>query len=305
LDAVEASGLELNVDVVLAKGAPHRAALQRQLTSRPGTRLLAGVENMAELLGGSDIAIGAAGSTSWERCCLGLPTIILITADNQRFVAKGLQQAGAAYVLGDAAEIDKQQLAVQLRGLVEGHAARSAMSHAAAGVCDGLGLQRVAALMNPPSAHDGQPVSLRPVMMMDVDVLYQWQCDPRTRRFFHNPDPPRWDSHVVWVQSRINERSSFFNMIMHGGESAGVLRLDSMDEHADGYMVSVLVAPDHYRQGLASGALALVRRMLPDAELHAQVLTPNEASRHLFEAAGYRFDERLGHYLNKPAVSGS
>ena len=62
----------------------------------------------------------------------------------------------------------------------------------------------------------------------------------------------------------------------------------------------MLVAPDHYRQGLASGSLKLARRMLPEAVFHAKVLAANEASRQLFESAGYRFDENLGHYLSTP-----
>ena len=57
-------------------------------------QLLINASNMAELMCGSDLAIGAAGSTSWERCCLGLPSIIMVTADNQKLIASNL--AGAS-----------------------------------------------------------------------------------------------------------------------------------------------------------------------------------------------------------------
>src|SRR4029079_4764741 len=57
------------------------------------------VDEMAALMAESDLAIGAAGVTSWERCCLGLPALVLVLADNQRKSAEALHEAGAAYLL--------------------------------------------------------------------------------------------------------------------------------------------------------------------------------------------------------------
>jgi UDP-2,4-diacetamido-2,4,6-trideoxy-beta-L-altropyranose hydrolase len=54
------------------------------------------VKNMAELMANSDLAIGAAGSTAWERCCLGLPSIMIVLAENQQLIADTLNAAGAA-----------------------------------------------------------------------------------------------------------------------------------------------------------------------------------------------------------------
>lgn len=63
------------------------------------TEVLVGVSNMAELMANSDLAIGAAGATSWERCCLGLPSLMVVLADNQLFAAELLKEAGAALTL--------------------------------------------------------------------------------------------------------------------------------------------------------------------------------------------------------------
>ena len=60
------------------------------------TRVLVGISNMAELMADSDIAIGSAGTTSWELCCLGVPMILFMLADNQRKIARALERAGAA-----------------------------------------------------------------------------------------------------------------------------------------------------------------------------------------------------------------
>jgi spore coat polysaccharide biosynthesis predicted glycosyltransferase SpsG len=62
--------------------------LSNEMT-RP-TRVLVGVDNMAQLMADSDLAIGAAGATSWERCCLGLPSISLLIAENQKLIITNL-----------------------------------------------------------------------------------------------------------------------------------------------------------------------------------------------------------------------
>ena len=57
-----------------------------------------GIENMAEIMTSCDLAIGAGGSTTWERCTLGIPTIQIETAENQRFINAAVSDAGAAFI---------------------------------------------------------------------------------------------------------------------------------------------------------------------------------------------------------------
>ena len=75
------------------------------------------------------------------------------------------------------------------------------------------------------------------------------------------------------------------NIITHGGAAAGVLRLDATGPAT--YEVSILVAPAYYRRGLGKAALHLARRLVPHAELHADVRVQNDASHALFKSAGY------------------
>ena len=46
--------------------------------------------NIAELMYQADIAIGAAGGMTWERACLGLPTLTVQIADNQQYIINTL-----------------------------------------------------------------------------------------------------------------------------------------------------------------------------------------------------------------------
>ena len=90
----------------------------------------------------SDLAIGAAGSTAWERCCLGLPTLQFVLAENQRSIANALSNAGAAHML-EHAKLG-ESLSTMLNKLVQDPAQLLSMSGAAANLADGLGAQRVA-----------------------------------------------------------------------------------------------------------------------------------------------------------------
>ena len=88
---------DLRITVVMGPTAPWLAQVQAQATAMPRpTQVLAGVNNMAQLMAESDLCIGAAGSTSWERCCLGLPAIQLVLADNQKEAALALTEMSAA-----------------------------------------------------------------------------------------------------------------------------------------------------------------------------------------------------------------
>jgi len=92
-----------NIKVVMGPHAPWLAEVKSAAAAMPWPcEVLIGVSNMAELMAGSDLAIGAAGSTSWERCCMGLPTLALVLADNQQEAAGFLEKAKAVMLLGDA-----------------------------------------------------------------------------------------------------------------------------------------------------------------------------------------------------------
>jgi UDP-2,4-diacetamido-2,4,6-trideoxy-beta-L-altropyranose hydrolase len=137
---------QCKITVVMGTTAPWLAEVSRQAQNMPWpTTVTSGVNDMAQLMSDSDLAIGAAGSTSWERCCLGLPTIMLILADNQRNVAQGLERVGAVQLLKDPLEIP-DCLPVLLNGLVSSPFLLAEMSEAAASIADGRGV--VAAISN-------------------------------------------------------------------------------------------------------------------------------------------------------------
>ena len=142
---------DCRITVVMGATAPWLEEIRRQAQDMPWpTRVLVGVSDMAQLMADSDLAIGAAGATSWERCCLGMPTIMLVLADNQRKVAQGLEQWGAAKLinLGQSAT---RQLRELLLPVIDDPAQLLNMSDCAASVVDGSGVN---AVMRQMEVHD-------------------------------------------------------------------------------------------------------------------------------------------------------
>lgn len=107
--------------------------------------ILSNVSNMAELMAEHDLAIGAAGSTSWERCCVGLPTAIVILADNQAHGARMLVSEGAASVIGGVDEIQHKTSQI-IKQLSEPNFLRQ-MSDISSTLVDGRGVDRVCSIM--------------------------------------------------------------------------------------------------------------------------------------------------------------
>ena len=90
----------LEVEVVLGGKAPHLEAVRQEILSFPcPVQMHIDTPSMAKLMAKSDLAIGAPGSTSWERCCMGLPSILFLLAENQKAVVNIMNRHGAAWVL--------------------------------------------------------------------------------------------------------------------------------------------------------------------------------------------------------------
>jgi UDP-2,4-diacetamido-2,4,6-trideoxy-beta-L-altropyranose hydrolase len=134
---------DAHLTVVLGAAADTRPAIAELLPTLPWpARLCVDVADMAPLLVAADLAIGAAGGSAWERCCLGLPTALLVLADNQRPGTRALVAAGAALDLGGVADLPAT-LPAALQQAAD-PAMLQRLSAAAAAVTDGLGAQRVA-----------------------------------------------------------------------------------------------------------------------------------------------------------------
>lgn len=149
LQALKGCALSANcrVTVVMGLTAPWLQNVQQLAAQMPWpTDVMVNINDMAHRMADSDLAIGAAGSTSWERCCLGLPALMVVLANNQKEAAEHLQKSGAANFLAfsDLADQDLHDL---LQCFIDRPEKLSQMSACASAITDGLGVERMVAAM--------------------------------------------------------------------------------------------------------------------------------------------------------------
>lgn len=136
--------LALSVDIVIGAANPNSESVARLCRELAGAELHRGANNIAELMRRADLAIGAGGVMSWERCCLGLPTIAVDIAANQVGSLTALAEAGAALYLGSAPTVGEWALAGSIQAFLDDPARTRVMGEAAFALVDGGGSHRVA-----------------------------------------------------------------------------------------------------------------------------------------------------------------
>ncbi len=144
LERLSARGVTADIDIAIGSASPNIDAV-RDLASGSALSVALHVDSddITGLMARADVAIGAAGSMSWERCCMGLPTVAVVVADNQQPIADLLRSFGAAIIASGDDNGIEDVIAAHTETLLGDRAMQSCLSKAAAELCDGLGLERV------------------------------------------------------------------------------------------------------------------------------------------------------------------
>ena len=280
--------------VLLSPRAPHFKEVKAWCLNRSNVRHIAFVSDMAALMLKHDIAIGAPGTTSWERACLGLPNIIVPLADNQQMICEQLVKCKAAKKVA-IDDIDKCMLQLYQSTLEQWGQYKSANL----ALCDGRGAKRVAFELEQLFVDASDKFCLTYASQEDIPLVYEWQSHPETRKYALNTSVPAWDEHKAWMSNKLQSATDYFYMVTNRthGSKVGVVRLDRISEGQ--YIVSIFVEPNSYGKGIASKALLMLDAIHPDVTLHAKVLKVNFASQRLFKKARYhQVDEE--NYIRKP-----
>lgn len=278
LAACRSAGFHGPVELATTSANPHLVALQ-DTCQRDGHAILTlDQPDLAAFFARHDLQVGAGGGATWERCCIGAPTVALALVANQSAVVPGLAALGALRAA------DAATLPAVLRELVADRAARLALAERAAALVDGRGAQRVAlALLR-------DHMQLRPAAADDARLLHGWRNHPAVRAVSATQDPIAFDAHQRWLQAVLANAARWLFVAQVGQLPVGSIRFDRLD---NGHLeVSLYTDPDLQGLGLgqrllAAGEQALLAQNPGGFTVQAQVLPGNTASQRLFRAAGY------------------
>ena len=132
-----------HLHLALASGAQSLPSLRGLAAADPSLSLHVDTTDVAELMLSADIGVGAGGGATWERCCLGLPSVAVVVADNQRPVIEALQAQGVLIGVDMAQNGWESLLQTAVTRLADLETRRRLRLLATA-ACDGRGAERVA-----------------------------------------------------------------------------------------------------------------------------------------------------------------
>jgi len=144
LEAIHLLNLsDIAIAVVIGAANPYKEQIKHLYRTMSNITFYCQIENIAQLMVNADLAIGAGGTTTWERCSLGLPSIVFSIAHNQEAITKHAAQAGALINLGTAYKVTVEQLAQTLKHLIKKSDTLCSMSAQGLQLVDGFGAERV------------------------------------------------------------------------------------------------------------------------------------------------------------------
>lgn len=288
LDGLKDLANEISFTVALSSRALHIDAIRKRLRGK--VRLLVDVEDMAELITNADLAIGAAGSSAYERAVLGLPSILVTAAENQREIARLMVDSKAAV---DGGAIDSglsQRLREFTATLLKDGAARRSMATAASELVDGRGALRIAlAMLADEHAKNGANIRLQLASANDEQWLLKIQQHPQTRRYFRISAVPTAEEHHEWLRRVLADPKRLLLAVNANGKPVGSIRLDRLSDNSGSvrHEVDIAIDPECQGMGIGTAALRSVRALMPGAVFDAMVLPDNKPSYALFAGAGF------------------
>jgi UDP-2,4-diacetamido-2,4,6-trideoxy-beta-L-altropyranose hydrolase len=272
---------DLHVDVVIGAEHPCREQILATCTQR-GFICHVQTSRMAELMVAADLAIGAGGSTCWERCCLGLPALVISTADNQRQLVAAAASKGLIYS-PELTEDLNRFFSRHIRAMLENNYLRQFISQAGLKLVDGRGTSRLIDTIGL------DQITLQKAGVKDSESLFAWRNHPEIRKVSRHTNLIDWQDHQKWFSSMISDKKKVLLIGQTSGVAVGIVHFDMRDKEAE---ISIYLVPEKISSGLGRSLLLSAEQWLtinqPEiSKLRAHVLGDNIRSQRLFSSAGY------------------
>ena len=282
---------DLSVDVVVGRQSPHWEAVEKLVDKLPNGTLHGPLPSLAGLMVRADLAIGAGGATTWERACLGLPSLVIAIATNQLKSTQALHRAGHLHLLSREAWVDVEEIRSVLLTRVQNPDRKAAGTE----LTDGWGVSRQALAMLGPQ--EGV-LRLRHAMATDEALLLRWANDPQARGNSCTSEQITPEDHHRWFQRGLTNPHRL-NLIATTADGCpvGQIRFDQKSISPEGASREAVVALSLDRcargHGLAGelvrkGLKALHQHWGPSTSVVAEVLTTDTASNACLAREGFR-----------------
>jgi UDP-2,4-diacetamido-2,4,6-trideoxy-beta-L-altropyranose hydrolase len=280
---------DIKLDVVVSSNSPHAAEIQAQAQSHSNITLHSALPSLAPLMLQADLAIGACGATSWERCCLGLPSLVITLAKNQKPIAAELHQRGLVRWLGHYDVVTEEKLLDALQTVID-YKELESWSRVCMTVTDGSGIKHVISVL---ALNSETKLQARLAQLDDEALLLRWANDPLVRANAFNSAAITADTHQNWFYMRLrdSEHCKIYIVETQDGLPIGQVRFELTD---DGWAIDYSL--DRFARGLGLGerlletALFEFRLAKDHLIVIACVKESNAPSISIFDSLGFEKD---------------
>ena len=274
----------LDVDVVIGPNFIHKDEVVTQATSRPNTNIHTDRPHLADLMAKADLAIGAGGATTWERMCLGLPSVVMSIAENQVPACEALDSSGLIRYLGAAIHLDAAAVeAAMIEAIADPEKLRT-LAAKTQSLVDGKGAERVAEVLDPTASTN---LKLRPASSIDALTYFNWVNDPEVRSSAINSDPIQLHSHLEWFARRLLDVNSHLFVLEAAGLPVGQIRFERHGEETTiDYSLDAWVRGRGWAKCLVTMGVEALKSCCPTM-LTATVKPENDVSAATFIRLGF------------------
>lgn len=234
----------LRTTVVVGGSNAHLDKLKLEISNlKSEIRLVVDATNMPELMAQVDVAIASGGITLWELAFMGVPTVVLVLAENQRAIAATMDTANAAR------QSSVERLEADVTDLLGDTELRRALNERGRQLVDSYGAGRVVTCLC------AAGLELRRVRPEDSRLLWEWANEPEVRAVSFWTAPITWEVHQKWFAEHVNSPNCLFYFATNSNnEPVGQIRYDISGATA---VVSISLDKQMRRGGNGS---ALIRR---------------------------------------------
>ncbi|MDE3016856.1 MAG: UDP-4-amino-4,6-dideoxy-N-acetyl-beta-L-altrosamine N-acetyltransferase, partial [Pseudomonadota bacterium] len=216
----------LAADIVVGYGYGKKTALAK-ICERKGWKLFIDHPHPETVMAEADIAIGAGGTMTWERCAMGLPSIVISIADNQRHTCEALAKHGIIHYLGCHDSVDADSLRAAVVALIENQPRRQGMSAAARCLVDMGGTDRIISAMRQDQSPESAlpPFFLRPLQRGDSALLLEGRNADHVRGFMLTNHIISKEEHQHWMAQKLASEEPSYFVFMQENKPIGVVGL--------------------------------------------------------------------------------
>lgn len=287
---------EQHVDVVIGAQHPWREQIQA-ICATHGYVCHVQTAHMAELMAKADMSIGAGGTATWERCCLGLPTLTFCIAENQHKQVVDAAEVGLLYAPLREKSLE-DLIYSHAQALMENSSLLKLISINAMRSVDGNGIQSVIKILcaSQLNLQVTPNILVRKADISDAVRVWAWRNHEATRRYFFDASAVSLEAHIEWWNGSLLDYGRILLLGYFEGVDFGVIRFDVNNLRQA--VISIYINPELTGQGFGR---ALLRQGLDWLRSHrpeinvvlAEVVPENIASLKVFQSAGFREHHRV------------